>query len=105
LVAYGTLAPGREHHNQVATLRGTWQPCTITGRFDAAGWGVTGGFPGLVWDPGAPAIPAYLLESPDLPREWSRLDGFEGDAYVRQVLPVTTSAGRLLANVYTIRPR
>jgi gamma-glutamylcyclotransferase (GGCT)/AIG2-like uncharacterized protein YtfP len=66
---------------------------------------MTGGFPGLVWDPDGPAIAAHLLESPDLPSHWERLDAFEGAAYRREVVPVGTDTGRVLASVYTVRPR
>jgi gamma-glutamylcyclotransferase (GGCT)/AIG2-like uncharacterized protein YtfP len=102
LAAYGTLAPGRENHHVLAGLRGAWRPCAIPGRLHPAGWGCTGGFPGLVWDPEACAIPAQLLESPDLPAHWDRLDAFEGSAYHRRVVPVLTDDGPVLANVYTV---
>lgn len=103
MAVYGSLAPGREHHDVVAALRGTWRPCTITGHFDATGWGMTEGFPGLVWDRDAPAIAAHLIESADLPDHWDRLDAFEGAAYRREVVPVVTDTGQVLANVYTVR--
>lgn len=102
LAVYGTLAPGGENHHLLAALRGTWRPCAITGHLHAAGWGRTGGYPGLAWDPDAPPVPASLLESPDLPEYWDRLDAFEGDAYRRQVLPVLTDGGSVLAHVYTV---
>jgi len=105
LVTYGTLAPGGSSHHLLAALRGTWRSCTITGRFDARGWGLTGGFPGLVWDPDGPAMAAHLLESPDLPAHWARLDAFEGGAYQREVVPVDTDTGQVMATAYTVRVR
>jgi len=103
LAVYGTLAPGEANHGVVSSLRGTWSPGIVHGHFHEAGWGVTYGFPALVWDPDAPGVAAHLLESPDLPATWDRLDRFEGPAYRRQVVPVTTQAGRVLANAYTVR--
>jgi gamma-glutamylcyclotransferase (GGCT)/AIG2-like uncharacterized protein YtfP len=102
LAVYGTLAPGGENHFLLAGIDGTWRPCAVTGHLHPDGWGLTGGFPGLAWDPDAPAIAAHLLESPDLPRHWDRLDAFEGGAYRRRVVSVLTDDGPRLANVYTV---
>lgn len=103
IAVYGTLAPGEVNHGMLSSLGGAWTPTTINGHRHDAGWGMTHGFPALVWNPDAPAIAAHLLKSPHLPRHWTHLDAFEGPAYRRQVLPVHTKRGRVLANAYTVR--
>lgn len=103
LAVYGTLAPGEANHAVVASLRGTWGRGIVRGHFHEAGWGMTHGFPALVWSPDAPEVAVHVLESPDLAAAWPRLDAFEGPAYRRQLVPVTASSGRRLAYAYTAR--
>lgn len=100
LAVYGTLAPGEANHREVAGLRGTWMPGFVTGDLAPAGWGMTHGYPALCWHPDGPQVPVQMLVSDGLPRAWDRLDRFEGDAYRRIVVPVTTGEGVLLANIY-----
>jgi gamma-glutamylcyclotransferase (GGCT)/AIG2-like uncharacterized protein YtfP len=68
-----------------------------------AGWGADLGFPALVLDSTGPAVEVDVLESPDLPAEWARLDEFEGPGYRRVVATVHTSAGEVAAFVYVLR--
>lgn len=103
LAVYGTLAPGEANHAVVSSLRGTWARGTVRGHFHEVGWGMTHGFPALVWDPDGPEVHVQVLESPDLAGTWPRLDAFEGAAYRRQIVPVKVSSGRLLAYGYTVR--
>jgi gamma-glutamylcyclotransferase (GGCT)/AIG2-like uncharacterized protein YtfP len=93
LVTYGSLAPGRPNHSQVAGLRGRWLRGQVHGRLVEAGWGARLGFPALVLDPEGPAIGVQVLESDDLPAHWSRLDDFEGPGYQRVVTTVRTLTG------------
>lgn len=102
LAAYGTLAPGRVNHGQLAALAGRWQPGTVRGRLVAAGWGAGLGFPGLVLDPTGLEIAVMLLESPDLPGHWPRLDAFEGPGYRRVTTEVRTVGGELAAWIYVL---
>ena len=103
LAVYGTLAPGAPNHAVVADLRGTWSRGVVHGHLHPTGWGVTYGFPALVWHPDAAAVAVQLLTSPDLPAAWDRLDQFEGAAYERTLVPVTTATDRVLANIYVAR--
>jgi gamma-glutamylcyclotransferase (GGCT)/AIG2-like uncharacterized protein YtfP len=48
-------------------------------------------------------VTVQLLTSPDLPAAWDRLDRFEGEAYQRILVPVTTDTGRIIANIYVAR--
>ena len=102
LATYGTLAPGRPNHHQLAGLTGRWLRGTIRGRLVEAGWGADLGFPGLVLDEGGPAIAVQLFESPDLPRHWGRLDAFEGPGYRRVAVSVHTDEGELDACIYVV---
>lgn len=66
LATYGSLAPGRTNHGQLSMLDGRWLTGEVRGRLEESGWGAAIGFPGLVLDPGGPAIEVHLFESGDL---------------------------------------
>ncbi len=102
LVTYGSLAPGRPNHHHVAALRGRWFAGAVHGRLLEAGWGASLGYPAMVLDPAGPAIDVQVLESPDLPAHWARLDGFEGPGYERVRTTVRTEAGDVEACVYVL---
>ena len=102
LAAYGTLAPGRINHGQLAGLPGHWRPGTVRGRLVEAGWGAGLGFPGLILDPQGAEVEVQLLESPALPAHWSRLDAFEGPGYRRVVAGVRTAEGEVAAWIYML---
>ncbi len=107
LATYGTLAPGRVNHHQLAELPGRWLEGTVAGRLVEAGWGAKLGYPGLILDlagldPAAEAVAVHLFESPELPGHWPRLDSFEGEGYRRVVAPVATDEGPLAAWIYVI---
>ncbi|MBX3480329.1 MAG: gamma-glutamylcyclotransferase [Caulobacter sp.] len=67
LAVYGTLAPGRSSHDQMAGLTGTWTPGVVRGRLAANGWGATEGYPALIPDPDGPEVDVLLFRSADLP--------------------------------------
>lgn len=102
LAVYGTLAPGRVNHHQVSALPGNWQRGTVKGKLFSSGWGAALGFPGLILDPLGPLVNVDLLESPDLPRHWDRLDEFEGPGYLRVVTTVETDEGQRRAWIYVL---
>jgi gamma-glutamylcyclotransferase (GGCT)/AIG2-like uncharacterized protein YtfP len=102
LAAYGTLAPGRVNHHELAGLEGRWREGTVTGRLVAAGWGSLLGYPGLVLDPQGIPVAVFLFESPELPRHWQRLDEFEGAGYRRVVTQVRTPDGDVDASIYVL---
>ena len=102
LATYGTLAPGRRNHHQLAGLTGRWLRGTIRGRLVEAGWGAALGYPGLELDEAGPTIEVHLLESRDLPLHWDRLDAFEGPGYRRTATRVQTPEGELDAFIYAV---
>jgi gamma-glutamylcyclotransferase (GGCT)/AIG2-like uncharacterized protein YtfP len=102
LATYGSLAPGRLNHNQLAQLTGRWVRGTVNGRLMESGWGAAVGFPGLVLDPAGPDIEVHVFESIDLPDHWHRLDKFEGPDYRRVVAQVHTADGELKAWIYAL---
>ena len=102
LASYGTLAPGRVNHHQLAGLKGEWRQGTVRGRFADAGWGVEHGYPALILDPLGPVVEVHLFESADLPDRWPRLDAFEGNGYRRVVTQVRTADGELDAWIYVL---
>ncbi|MDX1644332.1 MAG: gamma-glutamylcyclotransferase [Thermoanaerobaculia bacterium] len=112
LAVYGTLAPGKANHHLVEPLRGSWRRGEVRGSLHPHGWGATLGFPALVWDPAADPIGVDLLESPALASAWPELDAFEGEAYLRILVPVasprhsvepTEVAAIRVANLYASR--
>ena len=102
LATYGTLAPGRANHHQLAELKGEWRQGTVRGRLVEAGWGAELGYPGLILDPSGDVINVYVFESPELPDHWPRLDAFEGAGYRRVVTQVSTAEGDLDASIYVV---
>jgi gamma-glutamylcyclotransferase (GGCT)/AIG2-like uncharacterized protein YtfP len=102
LATYGTLGPGRPNHHHLADLAGRWLKGTVRGRLVAEGWGAAMGFPALALDPEGEAVEVDVLESPDLPGAWARLDAFEGREYRRIVTEVETAEGRLEASIYVL---
>lgn len=103
LAAYGSLQPGEASYHVLADLPGTWERGTVCGRLHETGWGMTFGFPALVWDPDGPRVPVQVFTSRELPAHWARLDAFEGDAYRRIVVPVRLGTERVPANIYVLR--
>lgn len=89
LAVYGTLAPGRSNHHQLAGLSGSWHAGWVRGRLAPEGCAATLGYPALFLDPEAPPIAVQLFESPDLPEHWPRLDDFEGPGYCRSRVQVS----------------
>jgi gamma-glutamylcyclotransferase (GGCT)/AIG2-like uncharacterized protein YtfP len=102
LAVYGTLAPGLENASQLAGVVGRWFPGRVRGHLFAEGWGAALGYPGLIPDPEGPEVAVLVLESPDLPAHWSRLDAFEGPGYRRVVIRVETQDGALEASIYAL---
>lgn len=102
LATYGTLAPGRPNHAQLAGLSGRWLTGQVRGTLVKAGWGAALGYPGLILDAKGAAVEVQVFESPDLPSTWSRLDAFEGPGYRRVVTEVTTEHGAFAASIYVL---
>lgn len=103
LATYGTLAPGRVNHHQLADLRGDWSQGTVRGSLVEDGWGAEFGYPGLVLDATRDAVDVHIFESTDLPDHWDRLDAFEGPGYDRVIASAATSAGELAVSIYVLK--
>jgi gamma-glutamylcyclotransferase (GGCT)/AIG2-like uncharacterized protein YtfP len=105
LAVYGSLAPGKLNHHIVAPAGGQWTTGLVTGAFSENGWGATHGFPGLRWSPTGSDVHVSLLTSDDLPSHWAALDHFEGDDYMRILVPVRADDASLIsvANLYELR--
>ncbi len=100
---YGSLAPGEPNHDQLAELVGEWRDGWVTGDLLRGGWGSALGYPGLIWRPRGPRVPARLFVSDDLPAHWDRLDRFEGDGYTRILVSFHRAHGRVeVANLYEL---
>lgn len=103
LATYGTLAPGRANHHQLADIKGRWRRGTVRGRLVQTGWGAALGFPGLVLDSEGQTIEVFLFEADSLAELWGRLDAFEGDGYQRVETLVLTDEGDVPASIYVVR--
>ena len=104
LVTYGTLMPGERNHDVVRLVGGTWRRCQVRGTLHPTGWGAVEGFPAIRLDPTAPAVDAMLLECAALRDHWARLDRFEGEEYLRVLVPVHDGREILaIANIYEAR--
>jgi len=89
LAVYGSLAPGRSNHDQLAGLAGRWvSGLTVRGELFEVGWGAGLGYPGLRWSEAGPPVAVELFVSDDLPAHWARIDAFEGPGYRRILVPV-----------------
>lgn len=102
LIAYGTLAPGRPNHHQLAALEGRWIPGVVRGDLVSAGWGDELGYPALVLKPDGVPHDVQVFESEDLPAHWERLDEFEGPGYQRVISAVETESGPMYASIYVL---
>ena len=102
LATYGTLAPGRQNHSQLAGLSGRWRVGHVRGSLIDAGWGAELGFPALVLDPDGATIEVSVFESRALVDHWQRLDAFEGPGYRRVAVDVSTPEGVLPASIYVL---
>lgn len=78
---------------------GIWTPGFVRG------WITVREHPFLVPAAAAPPVAVMVLTSPLLAAHWRRLDAFEGDEYVRVLVPVVAADDRLLtvANLYAAR--
>ena len=104
LAVYGSLAPGRANHRELAGLAGAWRPGRIRGHLFEIDQGAARGYLGLILDPEGPELAVQLFESDELPAHWSRLDAFEGEDYRRATTSVATDDGEVQAFVYVLAP-
>jgi gamma-glutamylcyclotransferase (GGCT)/AIG2-like uncharacterized protein YtfP len=102
LASYGSLAPGRVNHHQLAGLKGRWLQGRVHGKLFEIGWGAALGYLGLILDPSGPAVEVQVFESPDIAAHWARLDEFEGAEYRRVLTGVHTAEGVLSTYIYVV---
>ncbi|MEL6449352.1 MAG: gamma-glutamylcyclotransferase family protein [Pseudomonadota bacterium] len=103
LFIYGTLAPGRSNHHEMADIPGDWQPATLRGRLYEEGWGAASGYPAIVPGEDGEPVAGFVFSSDHLGDHWARLDAFEGEGYSREQVTVTLQDGtRLEAFVYSL---
>lgn len=101
LASYGSLKPGGSNHHQLDGLKGRWFAGKVKGRIvDDAGGSATG-YLGLILGEGT-EIDLMIFESEDLPAHWNRLDIFEGESYVREVVEIETEEGVLPVTLYVL---
>jgi gamma-glutamylcyclotransferase (GGCT)/AIG2-like uncharacterized protein YtfP len=95
LIVYGTLAPGEPNHHIISDLEGEWDTCIAEGDLID--------FNGLMlfrWKPSGKRLEMKLFISPDLPKQWAKIDKFEGFYYKRRLIAAETDRGVSVANIY-----
>jgi gamma-glutamylcyclotransferase (GGCT)/AIG2-like uncharacterized protein YtfP len=102
LAVYGSLAPGKSNHGQLAELSGDWTAGALRGRLFQDGYGTGGRYPGLRLDRDGAEVAVQVFTSAELPAHWARLDRFEGAAYTRVEVEVMTVLGPMSAQVYVV---
>jgi gamma-glutamylcyclotransferase (GGCT)/AIG2-like uncharacterized protein YtfP len=95
LIVYGTLMPGGQYHHLMADLAADWEKCTIRGRL-----GTYRGYPSFKWNPAGESHPVWLVTSAGLPAKFRELDDFEGDDYIRRLIPAEAGGRLVIAYVY-----
>lgn len=84
---------------------GTGAPARSPGSLAPLGWGADLGYPALRWSADGAPVAAQMLASDELPAHWPRLDEFEGEQYLRILVPVRLAGGRVaVANLYALHP-
>jgi gamma-glutamylcyclotransferase (GGCT)/AIG2-like uncharacterized protein YtfP len=102
LATYGSLAPGRENHRELAGLEGRWFRGWLHGHLLLEGWGAALGYRTLRLAPDACPVDVEVLESAELPARWPALDAFEGPGYRRERATVHTVSGDVSAFIYVL---
>jgi gamma-glutamylcyclotransferase (GGCT)/AIG2-like uncharacterized protein YtfP len=95
LIVYGTLMPGGQYHYLLADLAAAWEKCIIRGRL-----GTYQGYPSFKWNPAGEPHSAWLVTSAGLPAKFRELDDFEGDAYIRRLIPAEVGGRLVIAYIY-----
>lgn len=104
LFVYGTLAPGKPNHHELAMIDGEWQSAIITGHLVEQGWGASMGYPGIVPCESGNQVKGFVLSSQELTEHWPRLDDFEGEGYERVLIKAMLSNGSEIdAYVYAVK--
>ena len=95
LIIYGTLAPGKPNHAKIAHIEGVWLDAVIWGQLKNEGWGAALGYYGFVSNTteNVEVIPAKILQSSKLIKEYAFLDDFEGAGYQRILTKYQLSTG------------
>lgn len=101
---YGSLAPGCPNNHHIAHLGGQWiKDFKARGTLTQSGWGAAMGYPGIVLGEQGDDNPVQLLESDKLTAaEWSVLDTFEGQGYVRLLTALSDGNAIKVANIYAL---
>lgn len=95
LAVYGTLGPGEPNHSVLAGVSGIWQEGFVQGELSERD-----GFRAFRWKFGPGKVPVKLFAASDLSTHFPKLDRFEGPRYRRIFVPVETTAGTVVANIY-----
>ncbi len=105
IIIYGTLAPNRPNHSKIEHINGKWIKGIIKGKLVEEGWGAELGYFGFKHSSldEQENIEAYILFSNELVDNWTYLDEFEGDGYIRILAKFELDNGEVgVGNIYAI---
>lgn len=96
LALYGTLRPGESNHQLIEDISGHWIKGETRG-----GLSERNSYPIFVWSSSGEPVKVEILVSTKLPEELPRIDEFEGSDYERIWIPVQTTEGLQICNIYS----
>jgi gamma-glutamylcyclotransferase (GGCT)/AIG2-like uncharacterized protein YtfP len=101
LAVYGSLAPGEPNHWVLSRIKGDWVRGQVQGYVFELTWGPAEGYLGFIADADGQPVGVDVLLSDELDKKWREIDDFEGEGYVRTIMPVTLASGETIdAHIY-----
>jgi gamma-glutamylcyclotransferase (GGCT)/AIG2-like uncharacterized protein YtfP len=95
LVVYGTLRPEAPNASMMEINEAKWLDCTIRGSIAERS-----GLRFFRANVSGEVHQVRCVLSHELPRQWDRLDAFEGSSYCRWLIPIAVGTDTTIANVY-----
>ena len=96
LAVYGSLVPGAKNHFVVRGIEGDWAPGLVRGFEFEVTWGPAEGYEGFLPDADGSEVAVMVLLSDKLEKYLRKVDDFQGDGFVRQVVPVGLDDGTVI---------
>ncbi len=99
LAVYGTLRPGEVNAFVLLDMPGQWMDGFVRGYLYEITWGPAEGYPGVTLDPDGQLVPVSVLLSDRWPKDFWKVDRFEGPGYERRPTILYDTDGETLGEV------